>query len=90
MDKNFLLNTALATLVAMGVSVHDAQAADDSKPGFEKCYGISKKGVNDCGTKDHSCAGAAKRDADPEEWLYVPSGTCKKIVGGHLQPIVGS
>ena len=24
----------------------------------------------------------AAKDADPEEWIYVPDGTCKKIVGG--------
>lgn len=49
------------------------------KKGKEICYGIAKKGKNDCGTKTHSCAGQAKKDYDPKEWKYVTTGTCKKI-----------
>nr|WP_255510999.1 DUF2282 domain-containing protein [Cyanobium sp. LEGE 06113] len=41
--------------------------------------------MNDCGTSKHSCAGEAKVSGDPEEWVYVPTGTCKKIVGGTLK-----
>ena len=26
----------------------------------------------------------AKKDGDKEEWLYVPNGTCDKIVGAKL------
>ena len=55
--------------------------AHAGKPGFEKCQGIAKAGMNDCGTSKHACAGMAKTDADPEEWVYVPEGTCAKIAG---------
>jgi uncharacterized membrane protein len=48
---------------------------------MEKCAGIAKSGKNDCGTSKHSCAGQAKSDGG-EEWVYVPKGTCEKIVGG--------
>ena len=55
------------------------------KAGFEKCAGIVKTGMNDCGTSKHGCAGQAKTDADPEEWIYVPKGTCAKIAGATLK-----
>ncbi len=29
--------------------------------------------------------GKAKKDGDPKEWLYVPTGTCNKIVGGSVK-----
>ncbi len=56
-----------------------------AKPGMEKCQGIVKAGMNDCGTSKHSCAGQASVDGDPEEWVYVPKGTCEKIVGGKVK-----
>jgi uncharacterized membrane protein len=59
--------------------VPDAQAA---KEGFEKCAGIVKAGQNDCAANGHSCAGQAKVDGDKNEWVYVPEGTCAKIVSG--------
>lgn len=55
------------------------------KPGHEKCAGIVKTGMNDCGTSKHNCAGQAKRNSMPEEWIYVPKGTCKKIAGATLK-----
>ena len=30
--------------------------------------------------------GMAKTDGDPEEWIYVPKGTCEKIAGGSTEP----
>ena len=47
-----------------------------------KCKGIVKKGQNDCGANNHACAGQAAKDNDPNEWIYVPEGVCKKIAGG--------
>jgi uncharacterized membrane protein len=52
---------------------------------MEKCQGIVKAGMNDCGTSKHACAGMAKVDGDPKEWIYVPTGTCGKIVGGKVK-----
>jgi uncharacterized membrane protein len=49
----------------------------------EKCYGVAKKGNNDCGVPGrHSCAGNAKVDSDPKEWLFLPKGKCERLVGG--------
>jgi len=56
-----------------------------NKPGFEKCQGVVKAGMNDCGTSKHACAGMARTDADEEEWVYVPVGMCEKLVGGKVK-----
>jgi len=64
-----------------------AHAAPAPTPSFsyEKCYGVAVAGKNDCAaTGSHSCAGEAKINADRASWIYVPSGTCSKIVGSHL------
>jgi uncharacterized membrane protein len=61
------------------------QGATPTTPG-EKCYGIAKAGLNDCQTPAHSCAGASTKDADGTSWVYVPVGSCQKIVGGSTSP----
>ncbi len=83
-DTKTLMNVTLAGIVALGMGgvAQDAQAA---KAGFEKCAGIVKAGMNDCGTAKHDCAGQSTVDADADEWIYVPEGTCEKIVGGTLK-----
>lgn len=64
----------------------DAQqaAGGDAKPAMEKCAGIVKAGMNDCGANGHACAGQAKADNDPNEWIKVPAGSCEKIAGGKV------
>lgn len=54
---------------------------------MEKCYGVVKASQNDCGDSKgvHSCAGAAKADALKSEWIFLPKGTCDRIVGGSLK-----
>ncbi len=66
-----------------------ANAGPAPTPHFsaEKCYGVAAAGKNDCAaTGSHSCAGESKTASDPKSWLYVPTGTCQKIVGGSLMP----
>lgn len=80
---DLLTQSAIASLFVLGtVASGNALAA---KAGFEKCEGVVKAGMNDCGTSKHSCSGQAKVDSDKDEWLYVPEGTCKKIVGATLK-----
>jgi len=77
-----LVNSAIAVAVglSLGMMAPTAQAA---KQNMEKCYGVSKAHLNDCGAKGkHGCAGQATKHGDTHEWIYVPKGTCKKIVGG--------
>jgi len=69
---------ALASVLALGLATSGNVLA--KKEGFEKCYGVAKAEMNDCGAKGHACAGQAKKDGDPKEWVYVPEGTCKKLL----------
>ena len=68
----------------LGAYGGDGAGHDGKRAGFEKCAGIVKAGMNDCGTSEHSCAGQGKVDNDPQEWIFVPNGTCGKIVGGRV------
>jgi uncharacterized membrane protein len=79
---------AASALVAALAAPLAAIAAPAAVPSFqaEKCYGIAKAGLNDCQTATHSCAGTSTKNMDPASWIYVPAGTCAKIVGGNIQP----
>ncbi len=78
------VTAALTGILALGLGSTSEEALA-GKPGFEKCAGIVKAGQNDCGAGNHECAGMAAKDSDPEEWIYVPAGTCEKIVGATLK-----
>ena len=73
---------AAAIAASLSLGVTNAFAA---KAGMEKCLGIAKAGMNDCGNSKHACAGQAKNDRDADEWVYVPKGTCGKIAGGKVK-----
>lgn len=79
-SRKTLLQSAVAGVVALGIA-QAAQAQDAKTAPREKCYGIAKAGQNDCGTARHSCAGMATKDKAPDEWKYVPKGTCEKLGG---------
>ena len=88
--KNRALHLALGGVVAAGLM--SAGASAHAKPewkGHEKCYGVAAKGKNDCGNGHHACGGKAKADNAPDEWIYVPKGTCEKIAGGSKSPKKG-
>jgi uncharacterized membrane protein len=79
-----LAASAIASFLGL-VAAAPSAAADEAptkRPPQEKCYGVAKKGQNDCATATHSCCNESKTDADPTEWIWVPKGTCEKIVGG--------
>lgn len=75
--------SAMAFAVSM-VAGGAVASEEGSKGKKEKCAGIVAKGMNDCQTSTHSCAGQAKVDNHPEEWIYVPKGMCKRIAGGKV------
>ena len=86
---NTQLLVASAMVAALGMSLaQSGQAGPAPKPKFdaEKCYGIAKAGQNDCQTANSACAGTSRRDAQKDAWIYVPVGTCERMVGGSLQP----
>jgi uncharacterized membrane protein len=80
MKTSTLVASALASVIAM--TAMTAAEADNVKN--EQCYGIAKAGQNDCQTASHSCAGTSAKDRDKASWMYMPAGTCAKIVGGSL------
>jgi len=80
-SRTALLATAVGSLLALSTS--SIAAADD--PTTEKCYGVAKAGKNDCAGPGHVCAGLAKTDGNPEEYVNLPKGTCERIVGGILK-----
>jgi uncharacterized membrane protein len=73
---------ASALAAAMAAAAVPVAHADDN----EKCYGIARAGKNDCKTAAAACAGTSHTDAQDDAWIYVPVGTCEKIVGGSLSP----
>jgi len=81
MKSQQIVSSALAAALALGF-VGQAAAADD-KAAKEKCFGITKAGQNDCAnlSGSHSCAGQAKAEMSPDEWMYVAKGTCKSMNG---------
>lgn len=81
-NLNTLLASAVSGALALGLMSGVSQAAE--KVEMEKCYGISKAGKNDCQTASSACAGTAKKDSQKDAWIYIPKGTCDKIVGGQL------
>ena len=77
-----ILAAAVAAVLSTG-AVSTAHAAE-----MEKCYGITKAGKNDCKTANSSCAGTAKADGQHDAFIALPKGTCAKIAGGNLKPMM--
>ena len=90
-DKCQMMKATLAGVMAVSTTLlaTNTFAVPESPKQWEKCAGIAKQGMNDCGSLDgkHSCAGQAKIDNDDTEWVYVPKGTCTKITGGFVAAI---
>lgn len=86
MNSKYLIT---ATLLGMGTLAGSALAVPDAPAQWEKCAGIVKAGMNDCGALDgsHNCAGQAKADKLDTEWVYVPEGSCEKISGGRVAAV---
>lgn len=87
-STNTAVGATVASILAASISI-GAQAVPDQPKEWEKCAGIAKAGANDCGALDgsHGCAGQAKEDNMPTEWVYVPAGTCDKITGGEVKAV---
>ncbi|MBB4517482.1 BufA1 family periplasmic bufferin-type metallophore [Paraburkholderia fungorum] len=77
--------TAAAALYGMYKSVEAYAPAvqASSGGGTEKCFGVALAGKNDCSTARHACNGQATVDHAPDDFKFVPSGSCLKI-GGKL------
>lgn len=79
--RKAIIVSAVAGLLAAGIA---GDGAAQEKPSTkDKCYGVAKKGQNDCASGSHDCAGKATKDKDPADWKMVAKGTCEKL-GGKL------
>ena len=82
---------AVAGILAAGATLMaaQAQAVPDAPTQWEKCAGVAKAGMNDCGALDgkHACAAQSTVDNAASEWVYVPAGTCEKITGGTVAAV---
>lgn len=81
---NALTTTALSGVFSLGVLTAGGAAAAEKTP-MEKCYGVVKSGKNDCQTATSACAGTSKKDSQKDAWIFLPKGTCEKIVGASLK-----
>lgn len=87
-NKHLKIKSAIATVLTFTATssiymTTSALAATEN----EKCYGIVKTGANDCQTSTAACAGSATKDKQGDAFIFLPKGTCTKIVGGSLTPI---
>jgi len=82
-NRDSLLRLAVTGLLALGTTAAatSALAADDNK---EQCAGIVRAGHNDCATSTNACHSHATVDASAEAWVYLPKGTCERLVGGRV------
>ncbi len=93
MNTKMILTSAISGVVALAIplaavyaqSAPAAPAGDKGGDNKDKCFGVAKKGGNDCATAKHSCAGQAAADNQADEWKFVAKGTCEKM-GGKTTP----
>ena len=86
-DKEKLVQLAItAALIFATIEAPAAPTPTPQTDNMEKCYGIVRAGMNDCQTATASCAGSAKKDKQADAFIFLPKGTCTKIVDGSLTP----
>ena len=74
--SNLAIALALGAAVLAVSTPVQAQGADK-----EKCFGVALKGKNDCAAgPGTTCAGTSKVDHQANAWVYVPKGSCEKMV----------
>jgi len=81
-NAGVILAVAGAMLGAVAASLRHG-AADNVER--ERCYGVAKRGANDCANALHSCAKQSVVDAEKREWIALPRGTCLRLAGGDLE-----
>ena len=85
-SRTIVISAVAAALSLPYLSLAQTGPAPAPKFESEKCYGVAKAGKNDCQTANTSCAGTSKKDNQGDAWIYMPKGSCDKVVGGSLQP----
>jgi uncharacterized membrane protein len=81
----FTTFVALSTLgICLSANAAETKAKQTDSNNMEKCYGITKAGMNDCQTATASCASSSTKDKQADAFIFLPKGTCDRIVGGKL------
>lgn len=88
MKNDGLLKLAVSGLVAAGAMASSTHVLAADEPQMEQCAGIIKAGKNDCATSTNACHGHVTTDANPEAWIYLPAGTCDRLVGARVVKVV--
>ena len=84
-NRNSLYMLAVSAALGLaGAATSSVALADE----MEQCAGIIKAGKNDCATKTNACHGHVEKDSSPEAWIYLPKGTCERLVGGKVVQVV--
>ncbi len=90
-DRNPIFTAITALIASASVGGCAAQvaasrrAAAESVGATEPCFGVTRAGKNDCLTQANVCAGWSRKERDPGAFIYVPAGTCERLVGGRLE-----
>jgi uncharacterized membrane protein len=89
MDKTRVLNTVviIGALSAMLAALHATTTNNSGQQERERCYGIVRAGNNDCANSKHSCVNKSPANGSNAEWIMLPKGICKRIVGGSLSEV---
>jgi uncharacterized membrane protein len=77
------VKVAIASALALG-TLAAGNSAVAGEPAMEQCAGIVKAGKNDCATDKNACHGHVETDSNPMAWIYLPAGTCERLVGGRV------
>ena len=89
MTQQTRIRLAITSVLALsGAAFASSAIAADDNSGKEQCAGIIKAGKNDCATATNACHGHVEVDANPNAWIYVPKGTCERLVGGRVVHVV--
>jgi uncharacterized membrane protein len=89
MQSTMIVAGAMAAALGLTACAGGNQQTAQSQPAAqasqaEKCFGVAKAGQNDCKAGSHSCKGQSTVDADPQSFMFLPAGTCDKLVGGSM------
>lgn len=90
-NKKIIIHSAL--LVALSLVGSQAVSAAPKVPelpnGWEACGGVARAGMNDCAIKTslHACVGMAKKDNEPDSYVFMPKGLCAKMANGNVLAI---
>lgn len=90
-NKKLIMHSAL--LVALSLAGSQTAMAAPAMPelpgGWEACGGVARAGMNDCAIKTslHACVGMAKKDNEPDSYVFMPKGLCGKMANGEVLAI---